>query len=316
VRYNTTYGMFEVSYAAAWELGRLLALQSKSFSVALYRWKRTHARMIKVAEQQVAHLPFDGPSAALDLPETVRGWFDQLALLEGVPFRYLVPDERMLPPESIRFFQVDEQWMECLLDGAFSVGRVLDSDHANDVLHSEKQLSDRYHWQVSGFLLRSDVVAGWPGLLVDGYDTPVPVDSEGKKPVLPLLRMARLSQNVLLCLFEGIVKTVDIHLRPETLHFGVDADESQPLKFHKQLKDLDGREADKRTETLLWRKEDESKRVLDIADLVIKIKRVLNIADLSTTSKDEIPATTFSAGEFALEMIEGVEKVSFGHKLG
>jgi hypothetical protein len=36
VRYDPGTGMMDLSYAAAWELGRLLALQNKSFSVALY----------------------------------------------------------------------------------------------------------------------------------------------------------------------------------------------------------------------------------------------------------------------------------------
>jgi hypothetical protein len=296
VRYNKTYGMFDVSYAAAWELGRLLALQSKSFSVALYRWKRTHTRMIKATEQRLAYLPFDGPSVAMELPETVRSWFERLARLEGVPFRYLVPDERMLPPESMRFFQVDGHWMECLLDGAFSIGRVLPSDHASDATHSERQSKNRSPRQISGFLLRSDVVAGWPGLLVDGYAELVPADSKQEKPVLPLLRKARLSQNVMIYLFEGLVQTVDIHMKPETLHFGVDADENQPLEFHKQLKDQEGRQAG-RKETLPWR--DKNKGVLDIARLAVAIEQARQ-------------ATSLCAGDFALEMIERVEKVRFG----
>ena len=40
---------------------------------------------------------------------------------------------------------------------------------------------------------------------------------------LPLLRMARLSANLLICLFEGIVQSADLHLKPDTLHCGVDA---------------------------------------------------------------------------------------------
>ena len=47
IYYDDAYGMFDVSYAAAWELGRLLALQSKSFSVSLYHWKRSHARKLR-----------------------------------------------------------------------------------------------------------------------------------------------------------------------------------------------------------------------------------------------------------------------------
>ena len=44
-------------------------------------------------------------------------------LLYGVPFHYLVPDERMMPPESIRFFHVDPGWIATLIQGATSVGR-------------------------------------------------------------------------------------------------------------------------------------------------------------------------------------------------
>ena len=48
----------------------------------------------------------------------VVSWLTRLHLLYAVPFAYLVPDIRMLPAESIRFFQVDNGWVEALLDGA------------------------------------------------------------------------------------------------------------------------------------------------------------------------------------------------------
>lgn len=38
--YDPTTGMFDVSYASAWTLGRLMALQDKNFSTKLYNWKR------------------------------------------------------------------------------------------------------------------------------------------------------------------------------------------------------------------------------------------------------------------------------------
>ena len=36
--------MLDVSYAAAWQLGRLMAVRDKSFAFALYRWKQEAAR--------------------------------------------------------------------------------------------------------------------------------------------------------------------------------------------------------------------------------------------------------------------------------
>ncbi len=38
--YNPESGLFDISHSTAWQIGRLLALQNKSFSIALYLWKR------------------------------------------------------------------------------------------------------------------------------------------------------------------------------------------------------------------------------------------------------------------------------------
>ena len=41
LRYDPGSGMFDVSYAAAWQLGRLLALHDRAYATALFRWKLT-----------------------------------------------------------------------------------------------------------------------------------------------------------------------------------------------------------------------------------------------------------------------------------
>ena len=53
-------------------------------------------------------------------------WLTRLRLLDGVPFPYIVPSDGMLPNESIRFFHLDRNWLDALVDGALSTG-VLDS---------------------------------------------------------------------------------------------------------------------------------------------------------------------------------------------
>jgi hypothetical protein len=107
---------------------------------------------------------------------------------------------------------------------------------------------------------------------------------------LPLLRMARLSANTLICLFEGIVQTVDLHLKPETLHCGVDKPDRDHKDLHKKLR---GHEP---IDPLTWRERD---------------KRTVNIGALAKKIKEQTNATTFSAAEFALKMITGAEKVRF-----
>lgn len=296
VYYNPEHGMFDLSYAAAWELGRLLTLQNQGVALALFHWKRAHAQFLKDAETQLTHLILEGPAAPPDLPATVVGWFKNLALLHDVPFAYLVPAEAMLPPESLRFFQVDRQWIASLLDGAFSVGRVQAADHAQDTANRPAVVTPA-HGAVSGFLLRSDVVAGWPGLLVNGDAEVLEAGVVAAQP-LPLLRMERLSPNILLCLFDGCVQTVDLHQTPESLHFGVDRPDGEAGCYSKQLRSLDGGTVAELPTDIPWR--DKTNRVLDIAGFAEKLKNG--------------QVENFTSAQFAVQMIEGVEKVRFQGK--
>ncbi|MEO1261715.1 MAG: hypothetical protein AAFZ15_23125 [Bacteroidota bacterium] len=178
LEYHPSQGMFDISYAAAWQLGRLLSLRDKSFSVKLYHYKRNFALMQKA--EIPGHLPKpsgSGTEGSHSNKAQLLRWLRRLNCLDNVPFNYLVPDEKMLPVESIRFFKVDPYWMACLLDGAFSIGRTTNGDHTLDqelavdlrVLSSELPIAN-----MSGFLMRSEAVDGWPHLLVDGYDTTEP----------------------------------------------------------------------------------------------------------------------------------------------
>lgn len=40
LRFDPNIGMYDTSYAAAWQLGQLISLRDKNFSVPLYRWKK------------------------------------------------------------------------------------------------------------------------------------------------------------------------------------------------------------------------------------------------------------------------------------
>jgi hypothetical protein len=253
-RYNPQTGMFDISYSAAWQLGRLLALGSTTFAVALCDWRSrlragavTRARHAQYASvlgdafesvvgRRAARLAADPPP-----PEDVTRWLSRLALLHGVPFSYLVPDERMLPPESLRMFHLDHAWVEALTDGAFSLGRGVAGDLALDAAHAPAVRALGYAGrrdvrrnplppgrrpsgsapaitgtgEITGFLLRSAVVAGWPDAAVIGYA------DAGRTTVLELLRSALLGTDVLLCLFDGVVRVVAVREPPGQLHCGV-----------------------------------------------------------------------------------------------
>jgi hypothetical protein len=288
-RYSPATGMFDVSYAAAWELGRLLALQSKSFSVTLYNWKRAHAQQLRQIEEELLHIsPLDNgsgsESGAIPIPPEVATQFRRLSLLEGLPFNYLIPDERLLPLSSIRFFQLDWLWVECMLDGAFSIGRVTSADHRRDSAHVQRPAANP-HAKVSGMLMRSEVVSGWPGLRVKGLDG---------HTELKLLRMSRLSPNVLLCLFDGGITALELSLRPETAHFGLDPKNGDSSAYSKKLRGPRGDISGQQVDTVPFRQTHPG---------------TLNVSALVEAIKGHVSPLT--SAQFALQMIETSESVRF-----
>jgi hypothetical protein len=63
--FDPSTGMLDTSYAAAWTLGRQLALQDSSFSVALYNWKRgVNQELVNNMEQSILEAQFSDVLAA------------------------------------------------------------------------------------------------------------------------------------------------------------------------------------------------------------------------------------------------------------
>lgn len=150
-------------------------------------------------------------------PADVSAWLAGLQTLTGVPFGYLVPDARMLPPESIRFFAVDPNWTAALLDGVLSLAaKTAPAASAVATLRPVAlAAAGATTTAYSGFLLRSALVSDWPGLRVTGY-----ADTQGATP-LTTARQERLAPTVLLVLFAGLIQRVDLAEPPQHLHAGV-----------------------------------------------------------------------------------------------
>jgi hypothetical protein len=320
--YDSRSGIFDVSYASAWEIGRLLALQDRNFALDLYQWKRALARQQKDAFRRLAHLPFNHQNDEPKLPNSVSRWLYNLALLKGLPFNYLVPDERMLPQESLRIFHVDPDWIACLLDGAFSIGRV-----SNDEMERERAIYNQATpltelaldktgspaaENLVGCLLRSDVVAGWPNLQVNAYASDA---SDSTK--LTLLRMERLSANVLLCLFTGrsaeetLIHTIDIHQKPEGLHSGVKAINGLDVAYQKNVRDLNSGDELGTTVPVHFRSQDTSEGLQNRVINIIQLAGDFQEAIEKKLNKESSSGQDFTAAAYALQMIEGVLLVRF-----
>jgi hypothetical protein len=277
LRYHADTGLFDLSYAAAWQLGRLLALRS-GVATSLYEWKRRRNQ----ARRRTVPDGFPLAVTGIDdgCPADVAAFLADLALLRGVPFAYLLPDERLLPKESVRFFTLDQLWVRYLVDGAFSIGRLGASDAAQDAAHPPPTPFP----QTTGALIRSELVSGYPDLLVDAYP------AGGTAGPLPLARRDTLAPDLMLLLFEGTVRRLDLHQRPETLHFAVEQEPDG--QYSKTLRG-------------------EPARALAAADF--GVNRTLALSGLAGRIAAELgtPAEQFGSGDFARQMIETAERVTF-----
>lgn len=184
--------------------------------------------------------PVQQPQQAGLLPDGARSWLAALRLLSGVPFQHIVPDERLLPPESVRFFYVDRAWTDALIQGALAVGAVTDADRAllqqlypairGDLDEAERLVrvtggegevgtADA----LTGMLLRSRAVSGWPGIHVNAYRAEVADTSPQADPSrLQLMRLEQLAPSVLLAIFDGVPEIVHVDEPRHGVQFGVD----------------------------------------------------------------------------------------------
>jgi hypothetical protein len=176
----------------------------------------------------------------LDSSERLRQWLLDLRLLRHVPLAYLVPDPLLLPLESIRFFHLDTTWADRLVDGALSAGDLgtLDMTFTWATMQLMRKAlddslglgSDR---AITGLLIRSELVARWPDLIVRG----LMALSDGTEPgdlkkAMPILRKDLLSRSIMIVLFGGVPAEVQIREPHIGLRFGIEPNEGHPGQYH------------------------------------------------------------------------------------
>jgi len=247
--FDTSNGVMDVSYACAWELGRLLALSSPAFvkGLRLFMERKQNADEFAAEIDEFvknhrssfsAPITDERPNEQITIANDLIEWIARLTMLYTLPFHYLVPHQSLLPSESLRFFHLDDNWVDALVDGAFSIA-VRNVGNKRSALRTDLQSSLSkivYQYRLrlqgknpewnpsesymktpkSGFLLRSRLVAGWPGVEVIAK-TNAPDD-----PNIPkILRFDQIAEGVLFCLVRGTIQEVTFREPREGITFGV-----------------------------------------------------------------------------------------------
>jgi hypothetical protein len=257
------------------------------------------------------------------VPDDVSAWLADLQALIGIPFVYLVPDARMLPAESIRFFVVDPNWTAAAADGALSLAaRTAPGAAAIKALRPGALAASRQAGAgrrraaatsaadtgtaagtapaYSGFLLRSATVSDWPGLSVSGY-----ADPQAATPALPIVRLERLAPTVLLGLFPGLIESVVFTEPAQHLHFGIISAGEQTVS----LRWIDPARAGtplpgNPTATVSYR-QDPNRKVLDVTATITAVTEAL------TPAYGSQPVPHLGSAGLGLQLIQGAASQTF-----
>jgi hypothetical protein len=223
-------------------------------------------------ERMVAKFQVPTTAPEAEMPPYMESFLAHLRLLVGVPFGYLVPDSRLLPPESIRFFDLDRSWTDRLVDGAVAVGKIGTREQAHHQAHEPglRQQLDQTERIVralqqggsfaalrrpatqgmppaeviTGFLLRSYLVTGWPQMDVRAYSQVIQehFDRSASQVValqLKTLRLEVLSPSIMIALFQGMPQMVTLDQPHHGIQFGL-VPKNDPEKFKLGLRDAHG----------------------------------------------------------------------------
>ena len=197
-----------------------------------------HPTVMALLRQQSGLEATENDSSHVDnsaMPKQIIEWLAQTALFYNVPFNNLLPDERMLPNDSIRFFYIDQNWIDSLLDGALSIGIQSSRDSLfnqlmRNPLHRAvnaaiPKVRDKIRKvgssatpssssPMAGFILRSSVLSGWPGLEIKAWSK-----TSGATPMKPL-RLDRVSPSIMIALYSDIPTKLEFNEPSEGLVFG------------------------------------------------------------------------------------------------
>jgi len=206
----------DASYASAFELGKLTALGDSDFCKEFYQWKNkaaTTLRLKQLAKQgsykNILHLPLTETQEAPNIPNFIQQKFDAWKRLIGIPYRYLISDDALLPNESIRFFKLDKIWVNAFIYGAFSIGKTVDADLSSYINGDPENqipslLLENDHY---GFLINSIAVSAWPDFEVDS--------NHANK-----VSKQKLDVNIQLYLYDGRFTSLAFHLHTAKTHSG------------------------------------------------------------------------------------------------
>ena len=278
-------------------------------------------------------------SEQINIPAETEDYAKRLRLLNDIPLTYLLTDVNDLSEESIRFGIVDINWTDAYLDGAFSIGRVCKSDAESDKIHiSRASMATNYfvsprlkkmhlnhrkilmrlfkkeetedYTCVSAVLIRSQLMKSIKGI---SYSALGKLSSDPEKNVpLRALRIEQISDDILICLFSGIIDTFIIEEPMTGLKFGCHTIDN---KHYIDLRStLDDEQFGKRLDSFLIDsyKDNQGNEIKCIDENGrIHAKKIADAIGFELASIGKLDKDKITPSRFAYEMIDVAHRAFF-----
>ncbi|KAJ8122615.1 hypothetical protein ONZ43_g1237 [Nemania bipapillata] len=214
-------GLRDVSYQSAWQLGRRLAAGSLP-TIPVSKQARDESNPNSIG--QIEHLANDFARARGN-GNASQGLYNQRNDRDSVDWANVLPwvidvlsaekipltEPESLPQESMRTFFVDPIWLECVVNGALSIG----SQFQNEDVAINRELRNRINQYLRtpqdaldgrtaglpkwGFVIRSSAISSLPDLRVEAL-----LRSGDMSDQSGIFHLRRINEDVILCLTDRI----------------------------------------------------------------------------------------------------------------
>ena len=246
----------------------------------------------------------------ISIPDRLRQWLVDIRLLRHIPIAYYVPDAELLPPESIRFFNVDPTWMDRIVDGVLAAANTgtVDTVFSASVLGMVRTALDaeltaiaqasvaNTSWTgakpMTGMLIRSELVRRWPNMIVRAYTAEA--DNFSAPSTAPVLRAEPISKDLYIALFGGSPAMVHVREPNVGVRFGIEENPPGSTTWVVDKRASNGAEA---PGSVTVSPRNAQKRTLDIAKLAQAVGAAPRMVALHLEQKPYVQEFKLTAPE-------------------
>lgn len=182
------------------------------------RWRisKEHVDAQTIADNDIPAVPL----------EVVNRFLTGLSQFKQVPFTNLIPNKDMLPIESIRFFQIDPNWMRSLYEGACSLGGAAHVSLPDFTPGTGKGVP------VAGFIMSSLLLEVWPTTRFEAF-----VGAKENRTAIEAISTTKLTQGTLMFLYDQVPTQLVISQPSEGLTLGFENQgTAQDPSFYQNLR--------------------------------------------------------------------------------